>query len=279
MDEILPANSTTQNNFLELSVINELIQNIEQIENNCKGQIGENIVDQRIKQLAYAKLLYNVYNKDINYLIKAYTQLGIAYLDINYFEQAQEHLLSAFKLNESLTDDINIATKEYQIKILINLAKCYMENNKLQASLAICEKSLKMNQTLMGENHVSNADIYYVLAKINTKLKNYKNAIDNLSKMFEVYEKLYGFDSEKTAKICMELGQIYELQGDLNDAIEYYRNSYSIWEKIIKDNNFEVLITLAIKLGELFGKVENYQNAYEILKNVNSLVLFINNLD
>lgn len=86
--------------------------------------------------------------------------------------------------------------------------------------------------------------------------------------MFEIYEKLYGFDSEKTAKICMELGQIYELSDNLNDAIEYYRNSYHIWEKIIKDDNNEVFFTLAIKLGELFEKAENYQNAYEILKEV-----------
>jgi len=102
----------------------------------------------------------------VSYLIKAYTQLGISYLDINYFEQAQEHLLNAFKLNENITDDLSISNKEYQIKILINLAKCYMENDKLTAALAISQKSLKINQTLLGEDHVSNGDIYYVLAKV-----------------------------------------------------------------------------------------------------------------
>jgi hypothetical protein len=86
--------------------------------------------------------------------------------------------------------------------------------------------------------------------------------------MFDIYEKLYGFDSEKTAKICMELGQIYELSDNLNDAIEYYRNSYAIWEKIIKDENYDVIFSLATKLSELFEKAENFQNAFEILKNV-----------
>ena len=220
-----------ENNFLEISVISEILQTIDQIESRCKGQVGEDIVNERIKQVAYAKILCNVYNKDITYLIKAYTQLGIAYYDINYFEQAQEHLLNAFKLNENLSDEDNLNMKEYQIKILINLAKCYLENEKLEAALQISERSLKMNQTLFGENHISNADIYYVLAKINTKMKNYKIAIDNLRNMFEIYEKIYGFDSEKTAKICMEMGQIYELWNNLNDAIEYYNNSYKIWEK------------------------------------------------
>ena len=255
-----------ENNFLEISVISEIFQTIDQIESRCKGQIGEDIVNERIKQVAYAKILCNVYNKDITYLIKAYTQLGIAYYDINYFEQAQEHLLNAFKLNENLSDEDNLNMKEYQIKILINLAKCYLENEKLEAALQISERSLKMNQTLFGENHISNADIYYVLAKVNTKMKNYKTAIDNLRNMFEIYEKIYGFDSEKTAKICMEMGQIYELWNNLNDAIEYYNNSYKIWEKIITDDNYEVLFQLAILLSELYAKVDKGEDAYQILK-------------
>jgi hypothetical protein len=105
-------------------------------------------------------------------------------------------------------------------------------------------------------------------------MKNYKISIENLSSMFEIYEKLFGFDSEKSAKICMELGQIYELQGDVNNAIDYYRNSYTIWEKIIQDHaQYEQLISLAMQLADLFEKNENFQNAYEILKNV--LILFI----
>jgi len=257
-----------QTNFLEVSVINEIIQNYEQIESKCKGQYGEEIVNERIKQVAYAKILCNVYNKDITYLIKAYAQLGIAYLDIEFFEQAQEHLLNAFKLNENLSDEDNLNMKEYQIKILINLSKCYLENDKLEAALQISQRSLKMNQTLFGESHVSNADIYYVLAKINTKLKKYKEAIENLRCMFETYEKIYGFDSEKTAKICMEIGQIYELWNNLNDAIEYYNNSYKIWEKIIEDDNYEVLYSLAIKLSELYAKIDKGDESYKILSMV-----------
>jgi tetratricopeptide (TPR) repeat protein len=158
--------SASTDHFLEVSVINEIVQNYEQIDIRCKGCIGEDIVDLRIKQLTYSKILCNVYSKDTFYLIKAYTQLGIAYFDINYFEQAQEHLLNAFKLNENFNDDVSLLNKEYQIKILINLSKCYMENDKLSAALAICQKSLKMNQTLLGEDHLSNADIFYVLAKV-----------------------------------------------------------------------------------------------------------------
>ncbi len=75
------------NNFIEVSVVSELsklyslryyflVQNIEQIEQKCKTVKGEEAIELRVKHLAYAKLLVNVYNKDITHLIKASTQLG-----------------------------------------------------------------------------------------------------------------------------------------------------------------------------------------------------------
>ena len=231
----------------------------------CKGQIGEDIVNERIKQLAYSKILCNVYGKDITYLIKAYTNLGIAYLDIEYYEQAQEHLLNAFKLNENLSNDDNLSMKEYQIKILINLSKCYLETRKFETAQQISERSLSMNKTLFGEDHVSNADIYYVLAKIHTELKNYDLAIENLSNMFKIYEKIYGYDSEKSAKISMEMGQIYEKANNISEAIEYYDNAYKIWEKIINDNNYEVLFQISMKLSELYATRKDYESSYEVL--------------
>lgn len=244
-------------NFLEISVIAEMLQIIEQIETNCKGKVGEDIVNERIKQVAYAKILCNIYHKDIKYLIKAYSALGIAYFDISYFEQAQEHLLNAFKLNENLTDEDNLNMKEQQIKILINLAKCYLENDKVNPALQISERSLKMNKAIFGDDHISNGDIYYVISKANTKLGNYKTAIENLKEMYEIYEKAEGSNSEKTAKILMEIGQVYELWEMYNDAIDNYEKSYKIWEQIISNDDYEVLFHLSIKLADLYQKNNN----------------------
>ena len=252
-------------NFLETSVVAEIFQILKQIETNCKGKVGEDIVNERIKQVAYAKILCNIYHKDIKYLIKAYSALGIAYFDISYFEQAQEHLLNAFKLNENLTDEDNLNMKEQQIKILINLAKCYLENDKVNPALQISERSLKMNKAIFGDDHISNGDIYYVISKANTKLGNYKTAIENLKEMYEIYEKAEGSNSEKTAKILMEIGQVYELWEMYNDAIDNYEKSYKIWEQIISNDDYEVLFHLSIKLADLYQKNNNADKAYSLL--------------
>ena len=259
-------NDTNQTkSFLEVSLVAEIIESIEQIEDACNGKSGEYIVNERIKQVAYAKILCNVYNKDITYLIKSFAYLGIAYLDISYFEQAQEHLLTAFKLNENLSDESNMNMKEFQIKILVNLSKCYYENDKENAALQICERSLKMNQTLFGNDHISNADIYYVIAKIHTKMKNYETAIEYLRKMYSLFESTYGIESEKIAKLSMEIAQIYQMWQLLNDSIEYYRKAYEIWAKIITDNHYEVLFDISIKLSDLYTQLQKDDESYTIL--------------
>jgi tetratricopeptide (TPR) repeat protein len=152
---------------LDITIINDMIENIESLEKKCKAKKGEDVIEMRTRQLCLSKILVNVYEKDIFHLIKGFTLLGISYIDIGFFEQAQEHLLSAFKLIENLTDAKNIFLKEYQIKILINLSKCYLENGKANAALSISEKCLKINETLLGENHITNADILFVLVRVN----------------------------------------------------------------------------------------------------------------
>ena len=251
--------------FLELAIISEIIQTVEQIDSKCKNKIGEEIIYERIRQLAYSKVLCKVYGKDIIYLIKAYTNLGIAYLDIGYYEQAQEHLLNAFKINENLSSNDNLSIKEYQIQILINLSKCYLGSGKLDAAKQISEKSLTMNKTLFGEDNKSNVDIYYMLAKIHTELKNYNSAIENLENILKINEQHYGHDSNESAKIYMEIGQIYEKAGNITDAIEYFDEAYKIWEKIINDNDYEIFFQIAMKLSELYVTNKNLENSYEIL--------------
>lgn len=155
---------------LETTLISDIIQNLDSLEEKTKGKKGEETIELRTKQLCLAKILVNVYCKNIFYLIKAHTMLGISYIDIEYFEQAQEHLLCAFKLIENLTHENNVALKEFQVKILINLSKCYLENGKAAAALSISEKCLKINEALVGEDHISNADMLYVLARV-SKIK------------------------------------------------------------------------------------------------------------
>ena len=250
---------------LDSEVVNNIIEKIRKIQEKCKDNTSEETLDDRKAQLAYAKIATNIYNKDIKLLIDAHTELGICYLENDYFEQANEHLINALTLNENLSSENNLNMKEYQIKISVNLARSYLKSEKYEAAEKLCDKILYINKILFGEDHPSNADIYYILSKINMHNEKYSEAIDNLSCMYEIFEKIYGFNSDRIAKICMELARIYEIWGKMNETIEYYTNSYKIWENIIEDDNYEILFEIAMKLSEIFKKTNNVIDSYNII--------------
>lgn len=252
-------------NTIDSVIVDKIIEKIEKIREKNKDKTGEETLNDRMDQVAYAKILTNTYNKDIKYLIEAYTELGICYLDNGYYDQANEHLINALKLNENKSSDDNLSMKEYQIKISVNLARSYLQNGKYDEAKKLCEKILYINKILFGDYHPSNADIYYILSKVNSQNENYTEAIDNLRCMFEIYEKTYGFNSDRTAKICMELGRIYENWNKINESIEYYLNSYKIWENIINDDNYEILFEIAMKISELYSKIKRGYESYDII--------------
>ena len=250
---------------LDSEIVNNIMEKIRNIQEKCEGKTSEETLNDRKDQLAYAKIITNIYNKDIKFLIEAHTELGICYLENDYFEQANEHLIDALKLNENLSSENNLTMKEYQIKISVNLARSYLKNGKYDEAGKLCEKILYINKILFGEDHPSNADIYYILSKVNLNNEKYNEAIDNLRSMYEIFEKIYGFNSDRIAKICMELARIYEIWGKMNETIEYYTNSYKIWENIIEDDNYEILFEIAMKLSEIFKKTNNVIDSYNII--------------
>ncbi len=84
--------------------------------------------------------------------------------------------------------------------------------------------------------------------------------------MHQINEEAFGYISDKSAKVCSELAEIYEDKHDINNAIEHYKNSYTMWEKLVTNTSqSEVFVDLAIKLAELYHKAGNYHDACEIL--------------
>lgn len=53
-----------------------------------------------------------------------------------------------------------------------------MEAGNYKDALSLLEKSLKMNQEVLGGNHMSNAAIFTVVSNVYTKQKEYDKAIN-----------------------------------------------------------------------------------------------------
>lgn len=260
-----------ETDFIETSIIGDIYKNIENLENQItENQTEDFVIESRVKQLTYSKLLVNIYQKDVFFLIKSHTNLGISYLNFKYFEQAQEHLLNAFKLNDQYEGNEEKSVKDMQILILTHLSKSYLELKKLSPALNISEKCLKMNISINGEDHVSNTDIYYILARCNAELENFKAAEGYFSKIFDIYEKTYGFDSEKCAQTCIELGKIYELNRNIVEAAEYFKFAYEIYDKVVRKSPsvevYDKIYESAEKHSSLLSLNNENQEAFSFLK-------------
>ena len=256
------------NDFLEISLINEIKQTINQIELKCQGKIGESVVEDRCRQLSYANILVDIYKKPISNLIEPSAKLGEAYYDIKYFEQAKEHIENALTYNKDPSNNgSDILSDDYLLRLTIKLSKCYLETNLYENSLKLAERALVENQKLFGEDDITNAEIYDIMYQCEKKLENYIKAIEHLNILLKLYEKIYNQNSEQCASICNEIGDIYRLLKKNPEAIKYYNRYYNIKEELVKENNqFEELFQISIKIGELYAEEKEYKKAYEILK-------------
>ena len=256
------------NDFLEISLINEIKQTINQIELKCQGKIGESVVEDRCRQLSYANILVDIYKKPISNLIEPSAKLGEAYYDIKYFEQAKEHIENALTYNKDPSNNgSEILSDDYLLRLTIKLSKCYLETNLYENSLKLAERALLENQKLFGEDDITNAEIYDIMYQCEKKLENYIKAIEHLNILLKLYEKIYNQNSEQCASICNEIGDIYRLLKKNPEAIKYYNRYYNIKEELVKESNqFEELFQISIKIGELYAEEKEYMKAYEILK-------------
>ena len=256
------------NDFLEISLINEIKQTINQLELKCQGKIGESVVEDRCRQLSYAHILVDIYKKPISNLIEPSAKLGEAYYDIKYYEQAKEHIGNALSYNEDPSNNKSeILPEDYFLRLTIKLSKCHLETNLYEDGLKLAERALFENQKLFGEDDITNAEIYDIIYQCEKQLGNYLKAIEHLNVLLKLYEKIYSQISDKCAFICKEIGDIYKIIKNIPEAINYYNKYFKIKEELVKETNqIEELFQISIKIGELYAEEKEYMKAYEILK-------------
>ena len=256
------------NDFLEMSLINEIKQTINQLELKCQGKIGESVVEDRCRQLSYAHVLVDVYKKPISNLIEPSAKLGEAYYDIKYYEQAKEHIENAISYNEDPSNSKNeVLTDDYLLRLTTKLSKCHLETKLYESSLKLAERALFENQKLFGEDDITNAEIYDIMYQCEKNLGNFLKAIEYLNILFNLYEKIYSKVSEQCAFIYNEIGDMYKLLKQIPEAIDYYIKYYNLKEELLKvKGDFEELFQIAIKIGELYAEEKEYVKAYDVLK-------------
>ena len=271
---------------LDSEIVNNIMEKIRNIQEKCEGNTSEETLNDRKDQLAYAKIITNIYNKDIKFLIEAHTELGICYLENDYFEQANEHLIDALKLNENLSSENNLTMKEYQIKISVNLARSYLKNGKYDEAGKLCEKILYINKILFGEDHPSNADIYYILSKVNLNNEKYNEAIDNLRSMYEILFEI----AIKLSEIFKKTNNVIDSYNIIVETDDKYTNkcNRSLKDRVILQKlridlcsnlkDMDLYLNENLKLEEMLEKEDKSKKTLAKI-NVNIAYIYLENGD
>jgi tetratricopeptide (TPR) repeat protein len=94
-------------------------------------------------------------------------------------------LTVALKLNGTLFSTFE-ETKQFHTHILTLLGKCYLLAGGIEDAIGLLDKAVKMNHTIVGEDHITNVTIFQVLAEAYSKKKDYGKALDALTSVWEL---------------------------------------------------------------------------------------------
>ena len=259
---------SSSDDFLEKSLITELKQTINQLEQQCENKVGESAVEERCRILSYSIVLVDVYKKPKANLIYPYAKLAEAYYDIKYYEQAKEHFENAIKYNsEKENNQYQTLPEDYLIKLTIKLSRCNLELKQYQTALLLAQRVLNENIKLFGENDVSNVDIYDIIYHSAKSLKKYPEAIEHLKILNNYYNQIYDEKSDKCLKTKKEIAHLYELNGQIEEAIDYYLAYFNFLEEI-KSQNIKEIFDMAMKIGGLYAEIKKYKESYDFLKKI-----------
>lgn len=124
-----------------------------------------------------------------------------------------------------------------------------MEAGNFKDALNLLDKSIKMNQQVLGETHVSNCNIYSVMAQVYTKLKDHSKALKFLLDIYELQKQEYGEDSEQVGNTYLEVAKVHFKDRHFDEAIQFQSDAMKIFEKLDKFEGSDYLANIAITLS------------------------------
>ena len=262
-------NLSSSDDFLEKSLINEIKQTMKQLEQNCENQIGDSAIENRCRILSYAIVLVDVYKKPISNLIYPHAKLGEAYYDIKYYEQAKEHLENAIKYNnEQANQTYQALPEDYLIRLTIKLSRCYLEIQQYELALKLANKVLEQNNKLFGEKDISNVEIYDIIYQAEKNMQKYSIAAEHLKILKQFYSQIYDEKSDKCLNVLEEIAHLYELDGQIKEAIMNYLKYLELLEEIDRKDKIKLIFETAQKIGGLYAEIKEYKEAYDFLKKI-----------
>lgn len=89
----------------------------------------------------------------------------------------------------------------------------------------------------MGEQHPTNAQICMVIGQVYSRMKEYEKSLDFLSQAWEIFEGVFGKESEQVAHCFLEIASIYFKKRETQDAISFQARAMNVYNQLEKFAN------------------------------------------
>jgi serine phosphatase RsbU (regulator of sigma subunit) len=242
------ANAERSTSNIEQAITNlfialKLFEEIDFLEGqaNCFGLLADIYGNKKEKQKAldYAlkELKINKARKSDRGISHALTDVGIAYLGLKKYKEAEECFKTSNTYKKKTGDSLGVAVN------LTNLASVYLESNQFQKSIASNNAALKI--FLEAKSDFWSAVVFANLAETYYKIKDFKNAEEACLVVIKKAKPINFLEVQSGA--YQILSKIQAAKGDYKNALKNYQDYAVIKDSVLNETTLKQIQEVSVK--------------------------------
>jgi len=217
---------------------NKMQSKFNNLDHAAPGKSGDDLIKVRSSQLAAAKILVNIHERDPQLLIKAHIDLGEAYLMFKCYESAFDHLTIAYSRNIILRDNENFPTDQLRITKL--LSKACLDSHRFERTIDYINESEELceNNGNLGQAGGDYAEVLTGKARFHYMQHELHIAYDIYLKVWEMYNEMNnGPACDGCVEAWIEIIKIDQETQQFDVAAENIQECIDVFKKIDFDNS------------------------------------------
>jgi CHAT domain-containing protein/Tfp pilus assembly protein PilF len=185
---------------------------------------------------------------------QALSNLGLVYMSMGKYSQAQEQLHQALSIRESVVKNDELIAATYN-----DLGLVYSQTDKDRA-IDYFEKALKMYRALYGDIHAKIAIANINLGIVYREMEFYGDAANDFDAALKIANEVYPGPHPTKAIALYNLGQTYVGIKDEHAAAAYYAQAHDMYVACYGEKHPEVAAVLNA-IGNLQVSASNFNDA------------------
>ncbi|CAF3346187.1 unnamed protein product [Rotaria socialis] len=206
--------------------------------------------------------LYDANDSSGHWQIKGnlHTNIALAQMTKNLFDEAQEELVSAYDcmVKAQLPGDYPDFAQHQMY-----LSRLYQLRGDYDKAEQHCMDALAMRKHVLPPEHLDIGTTLHRLGSIIGEAgKDYKKALTYLHESFTICEKAVGKEHPTTILVLGGIANVYTCQDEFSMALEYQLKVLELYEKIYNNKDHEDIARVLNNIGELYRRMKEYEKAF-----------------